>query len=259
MTTTTTSKPKHLRLSYKKAALVSAISIAASWLLTGLTILILDTPPDILREILPSTMALCTFVPLLVSVPVTIVFQRERVRSEVALANLELAHAELALFARTDTLTGLTNRDAFLKELTSLNSQRVSGSMLMIDVDHFKSINDSYGHHAGDEALRLIADAIRRSVRDNDLVGRLGGEEFGVFVADESPALGLAVAERIRDNISRIDFAPAQGRPRKLTASVGMAFACHTMDVSAMLKQADRSMYEAKHSGRNRVIVHEAA
>ena len=204
-------------------------------------------------------MVLCTIIPLMVSFPVAIILQRERLRLTRALNQLESAHSELARRARIDTLTSLLNRDAFLSDVERLKSQRIAGSMLMIDVDHFKTINDTYGHQAGDKALALVAAAISKSLRDHDIAGRIGGEEFGVFVTDESLQIGCQVAERIRRQISQIQFEPRPGVLQKITASVGVARGEDKVDIDAMIRNADHSLYAAKNSGRDRVEVFKAA
>ena len=248
-----------VRVNYLRAALVSVISVIVTWVMTGFAFWIDPVPPAVAEEILLSTCVIATLVPTFVSFPVAIVLQRERLKLARALAQLEDAHAELARSSRTDALTQLRNREAFLSDVEALKAEGVHGSMLMIDVDHFKSINDTWGHATGDEALKLISNAIRDAVSEDDITGRLGGEEFGVFVASDGLDAGRQVADRICMNIARIAFYPRGGVARRITASVGLAAGDLADDTSMMMSQADRSLYEAKGSGRNQVKVYKAA
>lgn len=124
----------------------------------------------------------------------------------------------------------------------------------MIDADHFKKINDRFGHYEGDVALKVIAQAIRSTVRRTDLVGRLGGEEFGVFLPGASQSGARMVAERIRQNDSRAAFRPAS-KAWQLSVSVGCAAFERRIGFSVLFRIADERLYEAKSAGRNRVML----
>src|SRR5690606_27304594 len=142
------------------------------------------------------------------------------------LRGLSLAHEELFVVASTDSLTNCLNRRAFtaLVEgyLARLDSSRDrdNGALLILDVEHIKAVNDLFGHEAGDEVLQLIAATIKTNVREVDLVARLGGEEFGVFLAATDPARTKQVAERIRSAVNGIDFR-VMGTPHPLSLSIG--------------------------------------
>jgi len=128
---------------------------------------------------------------------------------------LKHANAQLQVLASTDWLTGCLNRRAFTDQVTAAlastgGAMPPHGALLIIDADHFKTINDRYGHERGDEALQLIAAAIKRASRSGDIVGRLGGEEFGVFLARADAIETDAVAEHIRWSVAAIDFPPAR-------------------------------------------------
>lgn len=164
---------------------------------------------------------------------------------------LAIAHREVLTAASTDSLTRCLNRRAFTAMVEGyLESIRGSGTLLVIDVDHFKSVNDTYGHDQGDKALGLIADAIKESVRSNDLVARMGGEEFSVFLPTID-ASGAAVAgEAIRTRIAEIIF-EVQGSFVSLSASIGGISFAETRPFAELYRAADQQMYRAKSLGRD--------
>ncbi|HEY8595529.1 MAG TPA: GGDEF domain-containing protein [Devosiaceae bacterium] len=180
------------------------------------------------------------------------------------MALLSEANRRLATLAATDHQTGCLNRGAFITRVEALMSSRApetgrgKGALLVIDVDHFKRINDSHGHDAGDDALLLIVDAIRSSVRDSDAVGRIGGEEFGVFLPDAGVNEARLLAERIRRAIMISRFTPA-GERHPLSASIGGAVFTGPMEYRELYRLADRRLYAAKRSGRNAIEVSEVS
>lgn len=162
--------------------------------------------------------------------------------------------------AMMDGLTGLANRRHFLERANeSLSQAKRHGrqlSVLALDLDHFKSINDRHGHSGGDDALRFFAGVLSAQLREEDISGRIGGEEFGVILPDASPQTGMAVAERIR---KAIEGAPATARATTttipLTVSIGVAsFPRSGETLEQLLHQADTLLYSAKNAGRNRVV-----
>jgi len=164
---------------------------------------------------------------------------------------------ELRLLADTDALTHLLNRRRFFSaaaaRLAAARSQGQPCSVLFFDIDHFKAVNDEYGHSAGDNCLRHVAALCRAFFRGNDLVARIGGEEFGVFLdgADESTAMTLA--ERLRSEVER--SAPPAPLPRTPTVTIGVAECTYgDRGVALALQRADVAMYLGKRSGRNRVV-----
>jgi diguanylate cyclase (GGDEF)-like protein len=168
----------------------------------------------------------------------------------------ELRHRTAAL---VDPLTGIANRRSFLQDATQL-AKRHSGkplptAVLLIDLDHFKSINDRFGHALGDRVLEIFSDAARKSVRSTDLLGRLGGEEFAAVLHDTSRDKAMAVAERIRESFAHA-AQDVDGRPVGATLSIGLAY-CEeaALDVPELLAQSDQALYFAKERGRNRVEV----
>jgi diguanylate cyclase len=124
------------------------------------------------------------------------------------------------------------------------------GALLVIDADHFKMVNDYFGHDCGDEALQLMARTIKASVRDGDLVGRIGGEEFGVFLKEASLDNATMTAERIRRSVATASFTP-DGTDHQLSVSIGGAHFDSRISFTDLFRIADQRLYEAKQSGRN--------
>lgn len=205
-----------------------------------------DLGADALRRSLVSA----TVLPILLGVPLFF-YMSLRLRG-MAITNLRLG-----LVARTDSLTACLNRGAFTSKVSTLLVQRApkaGGAMLMIDADNFKSINDLFGHDAGDEALTIIARSIRAIVQAGDLVGRMGGEEFGVYLPDVDQRAAEAVAERIRRSVNLAVFSP-DGRQRALSVSIGGVVFEGPSSFSELFRIADQRLYGAKQGGRNRVAV----
>jgi diguanylate cyclase (GGDEF)-like protein len=159
--------------------------------------------------------------------------------------------------ASSDELTGLPNRRAVLafaeRELAQARREQRSLAVLMIDVDHFKRINDSHGHACGDEVLRHAADRLAGSLRERDQVGRFGGEEFLAVLPGAQLADARQVAERMRAGIEGTPLARPQG-PVSFTVSIGVAEAGGANDVQALIARADAALYRAKSAGRNTVM-----
>jgi putative two-component system response regulator len=159
----------------------------------------------------------------------------------------------------TDCLTGIANRRAFdyelRRRLVDWNRQRNPLCLLMMDVDHFKLTNDRYGHQAGDAALIEIANILKQSVRELDLVARIGGEEFAVILPYSTTKDCLVVAERAREAISKriIEFRPHEFR---ISASAGVAEVADGDDAELLIRRADAALYRAKQGGRNRTYYH---
>lgn len=159
--------------------------------------------------------------------------------------------------AMTDELTGVPNRRAVLSRLEPLLKQAQPGcAMLIIDIDHFKRINDQHGHPEGDEALKLVAAELRAHVREPAFIGRLGGEEFVVVLPGADLCSAQQLAERFREQVMTIDTRRWLA-DRRITVSIGLTLStAHDDTPSSMLRRADSALYEAKRSGRNCVRVH---
>lgn len=167
---------------------------------------------------------------------------------------LQQANAELEHQARSDPLTGLLNRRGFDFQLDfAMALARRSGrplSVLVIDVDHFKRINDQHGHDMGDAVLRTLARAFRMRLRESDVLARMGGEEFLALLPDTTADAAVVIAEQLRELLAATPM--AHGEP--VTASVGVATLRGTTDTAAaMLRRGDEALYEAKGAGRNNV------
>ncbi len=174
-----------------------------------------------------------------------------------ASASLELANRELERLANTDTLTGLSNRRHFTATLEAelrraLRHERPL-SLIVLDLDRFKQVNDQHGHAMGDRVLVSSARAIEDVVREVDLVGRLGGEEFAVLVPETDLSGAFRLAERIRANIAASGVVDSRGEPLRVTASLGVAaLGVSGSDADSLLLAADDALYRAKANGRNR-------
>jgi diguanylate cyclase (GGDEF)-like protein len=160
----------------------------------------------------------------------------------------------------TDFLTGLANRRAFFdmaeRELAGARRHGVPVVVMVLDLDHFKRLNDEHGHDAGDRALRAVADAVREQLRQDDLAARYGGEEFALLLRHCEPADGLRFSERLRAAIAQATVPLPAGGTARVTASVGVAASSdHGHDLEALVARADEAMYQAKHAGRNRVAL----
>jgi two-component system cell cycle response regulator len=159
--------------------------------------------------------------------------------------------------AMTDPLTGLLNRRAFVEAMTREIARAARHihplSVMLLDVDHFKKVNDTRGHEGGDVVLRGVAEIVRRIARKSDLVARWGGEEFVAGLPHAAEAGARVAAERLRRAISDASFALPDGTPLRITASIGVAHAAEGEPLDVVIARADQAMYLAKSRGRNRV------
>ena len=162
-------------------------------------------------------------------------------------------------FAVTDSLTGLYNRrylEAHLRSaLTRAAASEKPVCLFLFDIDHFKGINDTHGHDAGDDVLRSFAERLRQGVRGVDLVSRHGGEEFVLVMPDTDADYAASVAERLRSDVEREPFVTRSGAPIPVTVSVGIAEWQGPSDTADdLMRRADRALFSAKRAGRNRVV-----
>ena len=158
--------------------------------------------------------------------------------------------------ANTDHLTGLANRRRFERQLErEVTRTRRYGRpfcLLIVDIDHFKRVNDTFGHPVGDEVITRLASTLQAGTRGIDMAARVGGEEFAVLLPETDYAAGVEVAVRLRDAIRRMDVPKEVGR---VTASIGIAeFSATSGDGTTLYAAADKALYEAKQAGRDRVV-----
>lgn len=186
-----------------------------------------------------------------------------RVRNHLRLreyaVRLELMNEELERLATTDALTSAFNRRYFMSrlddEVERVRRYKRPSSLLMIDVDHFKRINDGFGHDVGDAVLIELVKLLEGQVRQHDTVARIGGEEFVILLPETGEKDALVSAERLLELV-RASSIEAAGNTIQFTISIGCAeFASDCPSVEAILKTADLALYDAKESGRNRVVV----
>ena len=168
---------------------------------------------------------------------------------------------ELERLSQVDMLTGLANRRRFMQlaEHELSRKRRYGGELavFMMDLDHFKVVNDTYGHQTGDLVLQKVGEICREVLRDLDCVGRLGGEEFAVLLPRTDLDHAVAVAERLRDAVEQASVAAPHGETVRFTISIGVAtMQEEAISLDNLLSQADRALYQAKHSGRNRVSLY---
>jgi len=166
-------------------------------------------------------------------------------------------HQELERQATIDPLTGISNRrtlgELAARAIASAHRHRRRLAVVLVDADHFKRINDVYGHEVGDEALQIIAATLQCVVRGEDLFGRLGGEEFVIVMPDADETAARAGAERLRHAIEQVELM-ARHRRVPLRISIGVAVLDEGDDFASLLRRADQAMYAAKRGGRNRVM-----
>jgi diguanylate cyclase (GGDEF)-like protein len=190
----------------------------------------------------------CSYVAL--DVTAQKVVEQELRRSQ---QQLEAANVQLSQLARTDALTGLRNRGAFnerlIKEVTRVTRYHTPLSLLLIDIDHFKAYNDTYGHVAGDEVLRTIGRLFEEQARQSDQVARYGGEEFAIILPNTDEAESVLAAERIRRSVDR-----APWPERRITISIGAATYHAPWTAEQLVELTDRALYSAKDLGRNLVV-----
>lgn len=188
-----------------------------------------------------------------------------RIRNHLALQkahrDLKVANQELTRLATTDFLTGVWNRRRFMElgdaELARVRRSGRNFGVVMMDVDHFKAVNDTYGHDAGDAVLRALADACVDRLRNVDIVGRMGGEEFALILPETDPQGAKLTVERLREYLGQLEV-PTDSGNLSVTVSAGVTTVQDPSDtIEAALKRADEALYKAKGSGRNKTVAYE--
>lgn len=176
---------------------------------------------------------------------------------------LMAANDQLEHLSRTDRLTGLNNRgyweECLSNEFRRFQRTGQKASLVMFDIDHFKRVNDTYGHPAGDQVIRVVAEQLRKNLRDSDIAGRYGGEEFGVVLINTDAASARYFAERLRKSVQALTVTH-DGVEIKFTISLGVAEVNAAMgDQKAWIESADKALYRSKEGGRNQVTLFELA
>lgn len=155
--------------------------------------------------------------------------------------------------ALTDPLTALPNRRGFERGMAGLRTPDAQAALMAIDLDHFKAVNDTFGHAAGDYVLQRVSMVLRASLRNCDLLSRLGGEELAVLLPETDAALARLIGERLRRAIDELEIV-WEGKKIPITASFGVAVAPGTVPMTELFERADVALYSAKRGGRNRVV-----
>lgn len=169
------------------------------------------------------------------------------------------AHRQLQNLSRTDHLTGLFNRGYWelrlIQEFKRFDRYAQPSTLIMLDIDHFKKVNDKYGHTVGDDVIRQVSRAIKEQVRDLDIAGRYGGEEFGIILTNTDADGAAVFAERLRATAEKM-VVFSEGQQVKFTISLGVSqLNDHTADHRAWIEKADAALYKSKEGGRNRFTV----
>jgi diguanylate cyclase (GGDEF)-like protein/PAS domain S-box-containing protein len=176
------------------------------------------------------------------------------------ITELELLKEKLEQQAQQDYLTGLSNRRHFMNqgqvELARAQRYGTPLSLLMLDIDRFKNINDTHGHKAGDIVLQQMSEVMRATLRSVDIIGRMGGEEFAILLPETDLKRATEVAERLRENVAHAQVALETAAPLQFTVSIGVStLEGKEATLDTLLNQADWALYEAKEGGRNKVCV----
>jgi diguanylate cyclase (GGDEF)-like protein len=160
--------------------------------------------------------------------------------------------AETQVQASTDGLTGLINRRSLENRVRQLRAARTDIAFVMADLDHFKALNDTRGHEAGDRALRVFAEALRKEMRGDDLACRYGGEEFAIVLPKADVSEAVEVVERVR---AALAHSTSRGEAATFTCSFGIAHSSEASDVDDLVQRADRALFAAKEAGRDRICI----
>jgi diguanylate cyclase len=224
--------------------LCTAFTVAASVCAVSFAMRSIPAMP---QEALIAVLGLAAFIPIIITPPLAFIMLN-------IMRFLTNTVNHVGQQVRFDPMTGLYSRHHFL-EMTRMHLED-GGAFLMIDADHFKRINDTYGHATGDEALKRLAQALRAAGKPGSLIGRLGGEEFGMFIPKGRLTDADTAAIRISAAVSNLCHTIA-GHEIFLTASVGAAVHVPGMPLEEMLRLADERLYRAKNAGRNRAVLSE--
>ncbi len=231
-----------------KAFLISIPCVGGAYLLVLAVAYMTGSPAN------ETSMITAALIPVIIGIPVLFIIEGQAEKLSQAVLRLDDMRLDAEERAKRDSMTGLYNHQHFMDEIRASKSEKNKGSLLVLDIDKFKNINDNFGHQKGDEALISVVAAVRKSVRGSDIVGRIGGEEFAVYLQNASNEEAKTVANRIRKNVEAIAFEPRKGLLAAITVSIGVAMKREVENMVHALRLADLRMYEAKKTGRNRVV-----
>lgn len=244
----------------RQTAIISAIAVLLSFTFTGSLYLLFFGLDDRFWQ----AMTMAIIIPWGITIPLGLYTSKQRFKL-IGLTNrlkktqirLRRANKALELRANFDGMTGLLNRDSFLDQFNKSRMEKNSSVLMLVDVDHFKDINDNFGHAVGDLALKMLGRIFRKVLRKNDLIGRIGGEEFGIFLPDTSVPEGQIIGEMLRYEVENMIFEPCRNMRHVITVSIGVTEICAHQNCSAIMENADAALFAAKRSGRNRVVTFE--
>lgn len=244
----------------RQTAIISAIAALLSVTFTGATYLAIF---GIDNRFWPA-LNMAFLIPWAITIPLGFHMSKQRFKlvgltNRLTEAQSKLRDANKALERRAnfDGMTGLLSRDSFFNQLEQVRVNDKANVLMIVDVDHFKNINDNFGHPTGDQALVLLGKVFRKTLRPNDLVGRIGGEEFGIFLSDTSIPEGQIIGEIIRHEIENMIFEPYDNMRHVITVSIGVTDVAAHHQRAAMLGNADTALFTAKRRGRNQVVLFE--
>lgn len=223
------------------SAVITCLSVAAPVAVVGG---ILSLAPNLPVEIMIGSLLMASLIPLFIAPPIAYV-------GLSMLWMLTKTVDKVDAQVKYDSLTGVLNRSHFLD---SVRGRRADGMLLIVDADNFKSINDSRGHAAGDEALRVLGHTLERAAGPKAFVGRLGGEEFGVFLPGSSLQDGTSTAVALCHAVAGVNMI-VDGRPLSMTISIGGTLHQSSTIIGHSLKVADDRLYKAKQTGKNRAVL----
>ncbi|WP_051540882.1 GGDEF domain-containing protein [Ahrensia sp. 13_GOM-1096m] len=243
-------------------SLTKQMLLVMGWAVVGAQVVTYAIVQALMPHMLEPAIMLAPIISTIVAIPLGFVFfkQNERLnKTNLQLLstneNLERETAIARYEASIDPMTRVFNRVHFVRNVESCRQEEVQeGYFLMLDADNFKKINDTYGHDVGDAALMTITNVIRDTIREDDFVGRLGGEEFGIYLRLLNKRQAYEIAERIREKVAKSPIDVGADKPFNFTVSIGAVFAAKEQNVSEIMKHADKNLYHAKHRGRNRVV-----
>jgi diguanylate cyclase (GGDEF)-like protein len=233
----------------KLVFLITLLSILLSVLLTIVAVLNLEGV-DVVTSLLIAATVPGVVAPLVSWTLVGLIIKLE---------NMERQMRDLATY---DSLTGLLTRQAFFHDaqnyLNLTERNKSAFAAIMLDIDHFKVINDTYGHHVGDRALKALGSFLKNHLRKSDIIGRIGGEEFAVILPRASSEDALKLAQAIQSDLEKLTITEKKKRI-PLTVSIGVTFhpGDTPPDINRILKKADTALYRAKHTGRNRTVLYD--